>query len=295
MLPAPAAPIEALPPGAVPPAPGLVPAQPTPVPEQRPGMLQKNQRPAVEYRRERRGADSNRRLPRRWARRYRRRRQPQRPRRGATGAWGPVCRHRKRRPCCRLSDVAGHWSRGSAPVLRVAIVAAVLIAVIAVEISSRSGVTWRLITFTYQANVLAAAYYLWTLVSPRADARVGLRGAVVLYVVIAGVVWNLSADGPQHGLHARERPASRRRAGPGAQRLASRRTWVGPSALVASAGLAGVPRVVCRAGRGACSTRPVAERRTTFSTPAVSGRPRWCSIFVCWAAACSPSATRCWR
>ena len=36
---APGAPIEALPPGAVPPAPGLVPAQPTPVPEQRPGLL----------------------------------------------------------------------------------------------------------------------------------------------------------------------------------------------------------------------------------------------------------------
>ncbi|MDG5485141.1 Pr6Pr family membrane protein [Mycolicibacterium gadium] len=76
-------------------------------------------------------------------------------------------------------------------VLRVSIVAAVLIALAAVELSSRSGVTWRLITFTYQVNILAAAYYLWTLVSPRADARVGLRGAVVLYVVIAGVVWNL--------------------------------------------------------------------------------------------------------
>jgi hypothetical protein len=60
-----------------------------------------------------------------------------------------------------------------------------------VETSSRSGVLWRLITFTYQANLLAAAYYLWTLASPRLDARVGLRGAVVLYVVIAGVVWNL--------------------------------------------------------------------------------------------------------
>lgn len=38
-LPVPGAPIDALPPGAVPPAPGLVPAQPTPVPEQRPGLL----------------------------------------------------------------------------------------------------------------------------------------------------------------------------------------------------------------------------------------------------------------
>jgi hypothetical protein len=80
-------------------------------------------------------------------------------------------------------------------VLRIGIIAAVLTAVVAVEISSRSGVMWRLITFTYQANVLAAAYYLWTLVSPRADARVGLRGAVVLYVVIAGVIWNLLLTG----------------------------------------------------------------------------------------------------
>jgi hypothetical protein len=76
-------------------------------------------------------------------------------------------------------------------VLRVAIVMAVVLALILVETSSRSGVLWRLITFTYQANLLAAAYYLWTLGSPRVDARVGLRGAVVLYVVIAGVVWNL--------------------------------------------------------------------------------------------------------
>jgi hypothetical protein len=76
-------------------------------------------------------------------------------------------------------------------VLRVAIVTAVVIAMVLVEVSSRSGVWWRLITFTYQANVLAAAYYLWTLVSPRVDARVGLRGAVVLYVLIAGVIWNL--------------------------------------------------------------------------------------------------------
>ncbi|MFI5508274.1 Pr6Pr family membrane protein [Mycobacterium sp. NPDC051804] len=76
-------------------------------------------------------------------------------------------------------------------VLRVAIVAAVLAALVVVEVSSRSGVMWRLITFTYQANILAAAYYLWTLVSPSADARVGLRGAVVLYLLITGVVWNL--------------------------------------------------------------------------------------------------------
>jgi hypothetical protein len=84
-------------------------------------------------------------------------------------------------------------------VLRVAIVVAVVVALIAVEMSSRSGVLWRLITFTYQANVLAAAYYLWTLTSRRADARVGLRGAVVLYVVIAGGIWNVFLTGYSMG------------------------------------------------------------------------------------------------
>ena len=49
----------------------------------------------------------------------------------------------------------------------------VLIAVVAVELSSRSGVLWRLITFTYQANLLAAGFYLCALVWPRADARGG--------------------------------------------------------------------------------------------------------------------------
>ncbi len=84
-------------------------------------------------------------------------------------------------------------------VLRTTIVAAVVLAVVAVETSSRSGVIWRLITFTYQANVLAAVYYGWTLASARADARVGLRGAVVLYVVIAGVLWNLLLTGHSMG------------------------------------------------------------------------------------------------
>lgn len=75
--------------------------------------------------------------------------------------------------------------------LRIAIVAAVVAALVVVEYSTRSGVLWRLITFTYQVNLLAAVFYLWTVVSPRADARAGLRGAVVLYVVMAGVIWNL--------------------------------------------------------------------------------------------------------
>lgn len=83
--------------------------------------------------------------------------------------------------------------------LRVAIVSAVVLALLAVAASTRSGVLWRLSTFTYQANLLAAAYYLWTLVWPRADARVGIRGAVVLYVLIAGVIWNLLLTGHSMG------------------------------------------------------------------------------------------------
>ncbi|WP_286149139.1 Pr6Pr family membrane protein [Mycobacterium sp. IS-1496] len=76
-------------------------------------------------------------------------------------------------------------------VLRLSIVAAVVAAVILVELTSRSGVLWRLVTFTYQANLLAALFYVSTLVWPRADTRSALRGAVVVYVVIAGLVWNL--------------------------------------------------------------------------------------------------------
>lgn len=83
--------------------------------------------------------------------------------------------------------------------LRVAIVLAVVLALVAVATSTRSGLMWRLSTFTYQANVLAAAYYLWTLASPRADARTALRGAVVLYVLIAGVIWNLFLTGRSMG------------------------------------------------------------------------------------------------
>ena len=86
--------------------------------------------------------------------------------------------------------------------LRVAIVLAVVLALIAVATSTRSGLLWRLSTFTYQANVLAAGYYLWSLAWPRADARVGIRGAVVLYVLIAGVIWNLFLTGHSMGYTA---------------------------------------------------------------------------------------------
>jgi hypothetical protein len=88
---------------------------------------------------------------------------------------------------------------GTRLAIRSSIVAAVVLALVLVETTSRSGVSWRLITFTYQANVLAAAYYAWTLCSPRADARSGLRGAVVLYVMVAGAVWNLFLTGHSMG------------------------------------------------------------------------------------------------
>jgi hypothetical protein len=83
--------------------------------------------------------------------------------------------------------------------LRVALIAAVVVALLIVATTSRYGVWWRLITFTYQANLLAALFYVWTLVSPRADARSGLRGAAVVYVVVAGLVWNLFLTGYSMG------------------------------------------------------------------------------------------------
>lgn len=84
--------------------------------------------------------------------------------------------------------------------LRAVIVVVVLAALVLVETTSRSGVLWRLTTFTYQVNVLAAVYYVWAVVAPaRADARPGLRGAVVLYVVVAGLVWNLFLTGMSMG------------------------------------------------------------------------------------------------
>jgi hypothetical protein len=71
--------------------------------------------------------------------------------------------------------------------IRATIVLAVVLALAVAEFS------------TYQANILAAGYYAWTLFSPRADRRTGLRGAVVLYVVVAGVIWNLLLTGRSMG------------------------------------------------------------------------------------------------
>ena len=83
--------------------------------------------------------------------------------------------------------------------LRLGIVAAVVAVLVVVGVTSERGLWWRLLTFTYQANLLAAGYYLWTLIRPGADARGGVRGAVVLYVVIAGLVWNLFLTGHSMG------------------------------------------------------------------------------------------------
>ena len=188
----------------IPPAPGLVPAVPTPVPEQRPGILQRIKDRLSNVGRDDAAPDAqqapgpaapldpNAPLP-----------QPEAfvappPDAVAPAPDAVVPAPEAPAPPPEapplLPPSVTSAATGSAVLrltLRVAIVVAVVIALVAVEISSRSGVTWRLITFTYQANVLAAAYYLWTLASPRADARVGLRGAAVLYVVIAGIVWNL--------------------------------------------------------------------------------------------------------
>lgn len=86
--------------------------------------------------------------------------------------------------------------------LRLAIVVCVLTALVVVATTSQWGLWWRLITFTYQANLLAAGYYLWTLADRRADSRIGLRGAVVLYVVVAGLIWNLFLTGHSMGYTA---------------------------------------------------------------------------------------------
>jgi hypothetical protein len=81
--------------------------------------------------------------------------------------------------------------RNNVVLLRIAIVVSVLLALLLVHLTSRWGLGWRLITFTYQANLLAAGFAAWTLISPRAGTRSGLRGAAVVYVVVAGIIWNL--------------------------------------------------------------------------------------------------------
>ena len=167
------------------------------------------------------------------------------------------------------------------------IVFAVVLALVLVELSSRSGVIWRLVTFTYQANLLAAVYYAWTLVSPRADARTGLRGAVVLYVVVAGVIWNLFLTGRSMGYTSANVLVARRRAAAGGLRLAAgRQGQAGP--VVAAVRLARVPGGLRRPGARWCSTARAGVRRTTSSTPAASESPRWqptsaCSQSVSWA------------
>jgi len=76
--------------------------------------------------------------------------------------------------------------------LRIAIVATILLAFLIVATTSRSGLWWRFSTFTYEVNLVAAAYFIWALLRPAAAReRPGLRGAIVLYVVVAGVIWNV--------------------------------------------------------------------------------------------------------
>lgn len=81
---------------------------------------------------------------------------------------------------------------GQAVALRIAIVLVIMLAFLITATTSRSGLWWRFSTFTYEANLLAAGYFLWAVLRPAAASRrPGLRGAVVLYVVVAGVIWNL--------------------------------------------------------------------------------------------------------
>ncbi len=76
--------------------------------------------------------------------------------------------------------------------LRLAIVGTILLAFLLTAMTSQSGLWWRFSTFTYEVNLLAAAYFLWALLRPAAANEFpGLRGAVVLYVVVAGAIWNL--------------------------------------------------------------------------------------------------------
>ncbi len=87
-----------------------------------------------------------------------------------------------------------------AVLLRVAIVATILLAFAITATSSRSGLWWRFSTFTYEATLRAAGYFLWALVWPaEAQKRPGLRGAIVVYVAVAGLIWNLYLTGMSLG------------------------------------------------------------------------------------------------
>lgn len=98
------------------------------------------------------------------------------------------------------TQLSGPGRTPAALVLRAPIVANILLAFVIVSGTSRSGLWWRFSTFTYEANALAAAYFLWALLRPgAARQRPGLRGAIVLYVVVAGLIWNLFLTGASMG------------------------------------------------------------------------------------------------
>lgn len=82
--------------------------------------------------------------------------------------------------------------RAPGATLPAGIVAVILLAFLITATTSNSGLWWRFSTFTYEVNLVAAGYFAWALVRPESAARrPGLRGAVTLYVVVAGVIWNL--------------------------------------------------------------------------------------------------------
>ena len=98
--------------------------------------------------------------------------------------------------------------------LRVLIVAAVVIALIAVETSSRSGCALATDHIHLPGERARGG------VLPRGPCslparidRASVRGAVVLYVVVAGIIWNLLLDRLQHGIHAGQHSVAHRRPG----------------------------------------------------------------------------------
>src|SRR5437899_10874481 len=78
----------------------------------------------------------------------------------------PLCRRPTSRRYCRPPDpLADTHTLAGVPMLRVTLrvglVLAVVVALIVVATSTRSGLLWRLSTFSFLANVHARAYCLW--------------------------------------------------------------------------------------------------------------------------------------
>ena len=246
-----------------------------------PGPAEQDQRPAVEYRRERRGATS-------------RRAAPGAPLPPPEAAAPPPKRCRQRLgPVADAGSAAPSTASVTSPatgpailrlVLRVAIVAAVLTAVIAVE------------DFLAIRGDVAADHLHLSGQRPRrgvlpVDACLAPRRCAGGPSRSSGAVrrdrrrhLESAADGPQHGLHAREHPASRRRARPGAQPTGFS-SGVGGGGCVGGIRWPGwyiPPCMSCWPWW--CSTRRAASAVLLSRSRQRRGGRGACSIFVCWAA-----------